>query len=86
MLRALTATGSRQAALYGPNRVRPMADRQQLLQKARSSRDLARRARDMSRFLSQRSDVDRISAYAHELEELADEMERRAGDRDSGHP
>jgi hypothetical protein len=40
----------------------------------------------MSRFLSQRSDVDRISAYAHELEELADEMERRAGDRDSGHP
>ena len=31
----------------------------------------------MSRFLSQRSDVDRISAYANELEE-ADEMERSA--------
>jgi hypothetical protein len=32
----------------------------------------------MSRFLSQRSDVDRISAYANELDELAEEMERLA--------
>ena len=32
----------------------------------------------MSRFLSQRSDVDRIAAYADELEELADEMDRLA--------
>lgn len=32
----------------------------------------------MSRFLSQRSDVDRIAAYADELEELAGEMERLA--------
>jgi hypothetical protein len=31
----------------------------------------------MSRFLLQRS-VDRISAYANDLEELADEMERSA--------
>lgn len=59
-----------------------MPDREQLLKKARNSRDLARRARDMSRFLSQRSDVDRISAYAAELEELANEMERLAERRD----
>ena len=62
-----------------------MPNRNQLLQKARSSRDLARRARDMSRFLSQRSDVDRISAYAKGLEELADEMERLDEARDNGH-
>lgn len=30
------------------------------------------------RFLSQRSDVDRIGAYANELDELAEEMERLA--------
>jgi hypothetical protein len=59
-----------------------MPNREQLLQKARNSRALARRARDMSRFLSQRSDVDRISAYANELEELAEEMERLATRRD----
>jgi hypothetical protein len=35
----------------------------------------------MTRFLSQRSDVDRISAYATELEELANEMERLAESR-----
>ena len=62
-----------------------MPTKDQLLKKARSSRDLARRARDMSRFLSQRSDVDRISAYANELDELAEEMERRAGRHHSGH-
>ena len=55
-----------------------MPNRDQLLQKARSSRHLARRARDMCRFLSQRSDVDRISAYANELDKLAEEMERLA--------
>ena len=60
-----------------------MPNKDQLLQKARSSRDLARRARDMSRFLSQRSDVDCVSAYANELDELADEMERLAENRDS---
>ena len=32
----------------------------------------------MSRFLSQRSDVDCVSAYANELDELAEEMERLA--------
>jgi hypothetical protein len=61
-----------------------MPNKDQLLQKARNSRDRARRARDMSRFLSQRSDVDRISAYANELDERADEMERLAGHHD-GH-
>ena len=61
-----------------------MPDRQHLLQKAHNSRDLARRARYMSGFLSQRSDVDRISAYANELEELADEMERTAESREDG--
>ena len=55
-----------------------MPDKDQLLQKARSSQDFARRARDMSRFLSQRSDVDCVSAYANELDELAEEMERLA--------
>lgn len=55
-----------------------MPNKDQLLQKARSSRDFARRARDMSRFLSQRSDVDCVSAYANELDELAEEMERLA--------
>ncbi len=59
-----------------------MPNRDQLLQKARNSRDLARRARDMSRFLSQRSDIDRISAYANELEDHAAEMERLAHGRD----
>jgi hypothetical protein len=62
-----------------------MRDRQQLLQKARNSRDLARRARHMSRFLSQRSDVDCISSYASELEEQADEMERLADAAGNGH-
>lgn len=62
-----------------------MPDSQHLLQKAHNSRDLARRARHMSRFLSQRSDVDRISDYANELEELADEMERTAHGREDGH-
>lgn len=62
-----------------------MRDREQLLRKVRNSRDLARRARDMSRFLSQRPDVDRISAYARELEDLADEMERLADARGNGH-
>ena len=61
-----------------------MPDREHLLQKARNSRDFARRARHMSRFLSQRSDVDRISAYAQELDELADEMEQLADPRDKG--
>ncbi|HEY4166995.1 MAG TPA: hypothetical protein VGM96_09465 [Reyranella sp.] len=32
----------------------------------------------MSRFLSQRSDVDRIGAYANELDKLAEEMEQLA--------
>ncbi len=32
----------------------------------------------MSRYLTQRADVERIIAYAAQLEQLADEMERRA--------
>lgn len=55
-----------------------MPNKDQLLQQARSGRDFARRARDMSRFLSRRSDVDCVSAYANEFDELAEEMERLA--------
>jgi CRP-like cAMP-binding protein len=50
------------------------------LQKATGNRDLARRARQMSRYLTQRSDIERIAAYAAELERRADEIERGAAD------
>ena len=55
-----------------------MSNHHELLRKAQNRRDHARRARRMSRFLTQRADVERITAYAAELEQLADEMERRA--------
>ena len=69
-----------------------MSDPDQLLQKARNNRDLAHRARDMSRFLTQRADVECVRAYACELEALALEMERLAARHgappqdDAGHP
>jgi hypothetical protein len=55
-----------------------MADRQDLLKKAQTSRALARRAHDMAQFLTQRADVERVRAYAAELEALAEQMERLA--------
>ena len=56
-----------------------------LLRKARNSRARARRAHDMSRFLTQRADVECVRAYASELEALAAEMERRAAAADGVH-
>jgi hypothetical protein len=61
-----------------------MPDREHLLKTARNNRDLARRARHMSRFLSQHDDVDRLTAYADELDGQADRMERLAETRDRG--
>jgi len=55
-----------------------MSDSDKLLHKARNSRALARRAHDMSRHLPQRADIERVRAYASELEPLAAEMERLA--------
>ena len=56
----------------------PMSDHDKLLHKARNSRALARRAHDMAHHLTQRADIERVRAYASELEALAVEMERIA--------
>jgi hypothetical protein len=58
-----------------------MSDRDELLHKARHNRALAQRAHDMARFLTQRADIERVRAYASELEALAVEMERLADRR-----
>ena len=58
-----------------------MSERDQLLEKARQSRKLARRVREMSGFLTQHADVERMRAYAGELEARALELERTATDR-----
>jgi len=56
-----------------------MSNQDELLQKAENSRRRALRARQMAGYLTQRGDVERITAYAADLEHLADEMERSAG-------
>jgi hypothetical protein len=53
-----------------------MPSRHELLNKARTSRALARRAREMAQFLSQGADVERVRAYAAELDALAAEIDR----------
>ena len=58
-----------------------MSEPNQLLEKARHSRNRAHRAREMSRFLTQRADVECLCAYAGELEALASEIERGAASR-----
>lgn len=58
-----------------------MSDDDELLHKARYSRELASRARYLARFLAQRADVERVHAYASELEALALELERIARQR-----
>lgn len=63
-----------------------MSDHDDLLHKARHSRELASRARYMARFLTQRADAERLHAYASELEALARELERRAGQRGDACP
>jgi hypothetical protein len=51
-----------------------------LLEKARTNRELARRARRVAWELKMDADKARVIRYSEELEEEADDLERRAAD------
>jgi hypothetical protein len=77
---ARRTTAPRQPALYGQIPCTPCLTANTSCKKPATAA-ISRAARGTCRaFLSQSSDVDRISAYADELDELAEEMERLADD------
>jgi hypothetical protein len=55
-----------------------MSEAGELLEKARTNRDLASRARRLARHVSMDDDRARLVAYADELEELAHQLGKQA--------